>query len=100
VQQGQFVKPFPLPCRKGFYPALLAKGSGSKQPEQVPVYDVHFLHHLRIFPWISEQDGEQGNQADGHGIIEIREYADRIEGSQSGSHKHLCAIGNESLDEA
>ena len=52
---------------------------------------------LRVSAWQTEDDSHNYAQRQSHGVEQIWHYSDGVQLCQSGSHKHLCAVRNETL---
>jgi len=55
---------------------------------------------LRVFSWIAEEYRQEECHADEHGVEEVRDDGDGVEGGESCRDEHLCAIREKSLGEA
>ena len=61
----------------------------------------HSRSQLRSrLPPAGKEDGGEGDEAEGEGIVEIADDGDGGNAREAGGHQHLGAVGDDALDEA
>ena len=60
----------------------------------------HNSSFSRVFPGVSQQNGEYGACSHAEGVIQVSDDADGWNAGKSGGYQHLRSVGDDSLHEA